>query len=172
MLVLFFLPLFLLLLELMLPVFIFWFVFLSYSCIIPSVSMVSVNTHLDRSCDFLLARIASRYLSLLCMSSAFPSTSVLCFVQNDDEDIIYVYNAYLHKLMTCFLSHPLARDKVGWIRFCSESYVTFFLNIKQRSYKRSPERLSAKGKAKKPFIAVILPSHSEVSKVLAFCIFF
>ncbi|KAL8483667.1 hypothetical protein ACS0TY_026375 [Phlomoides rotata] len=32
--------------------------------------------------------------------------------QNDDEDIIYVYNAYLHKLMTCFLSHPLARDKV------------------------------------------------------------
>ncbi|XP_058074466.1 nuclear pore complex protein NUP205 [Magnolia sinica] len=32
--------------------------------------------------------------------------------QNDDEDMIYMYNAYLHKLMTCFLSHPLARDKV------------------------------------------------------------
>ncbi|XP_042036808.1 nuclear pore complex protein NUP205-like isoform X1 [Salvia splendens] len=32
--------------------------------------------------------------------------------QNDDEDMVYVYNAYLHKLMTCFLSHPLARDKV------------------------------------------------------------
>ncbi|KAL6555058.1 hypothetical protein OROGR_006316 [Orobanche gracilis] len=31
--------------------------------------------------------------------------------QNDDEDMIYMYNAYLHKLMTCFLSHPLARDK-------------------------------------------------------------
>ncbi|GAB4828290.1 hypothetical protein Ancab_035204 [Ancistrocladus abbreviatus] len=32
--------------------------------------------------------------------------------QNDDEDIIYMYNAYLHKLITCFFSHPLARDKV------------------------------------------------------------
>uniref|UniRef100_A0A2P2MHU4 Uncharacterized protein MANES_05G119700 n=1 Tax=Rhizophora mucronata TaxID=61149 RepID=A0A2P2MHU4_RHIMU len=32
--------------------------------------------------------------------------------QNDDEDMVYLYNAYLHKLITCFLSHPLARDKV------------------------------------------------------------
>ncbi|CAI0542934.1 unnamed protein product [Linum tenue] len=32
--------------------------------------------------------------------------------QNDDEDVVYMYNAYLHKLITCFLSHPLARDKV------------------------------------------------------------
>ncbi|KAL5547863.1 hypothetical protein UlMin_003094 [Ulmus minor] len=32
--------------------------------------------------------------------------------QNDDEDMIYMYNAYLHKLTSCFLSHPLARDKV------------------------------------------------------------
>ncbi|KAI3802990.1 hypothetical protein L1987_31137 [Smallanthus sonchifolius] len=32
--------------------------------------------------------------------------------QNDDEDIIYIYNAYLHKLITSFLSNPLARDKV------------------------------------------------------------
>ncbi|WCJ29645.1 Nuclear pore complex protein NUP205 [Euphorbia peplus] len=32
--------------------------------------------------------------------------------QNDDEDMIYMYNAYLHKLVTCFLSNPLARDKV------------------------------------------------------------
>ncbi|XP_024182296.1 nuclear pore complex protein NUP205 isoform X2 [Rosa chinensis] len=32
--------------------------------------------------------------------------------ENDDEDISYMYNAYLHKLITCFLSHPLARDKV------------------------------------------------------------
>ncbi|XP_042499811.1 nuclear pore complex protein NUP205 [Macadamia integrifolia] len=32
--------------------------------------------------------------------------------QNDDEDMIYMYNAYLHKLMTCFLSHQFARDKV------------------------------------------------------------
>lgn len=32
--------------------------------------------------------------------------------QNDDEDMVYMYNAYLHKQITCFLSHPLARDKV------------------------------------------------------------
>ncbi|KAK8287191.1 hypothetical protein V6Z11_D07G041700 [Gossypium hirsutum] len=32
--------------------------------------------------------------------------------QNDDEDMVYMYNAYLHKLITCFLSHPVARDKV------------------------------------------------------------
>ncbi|OMO57831.1 Nuclear pore complex protein, partial [Corchorus olitorius] len=32
--------------------------------------------------------------------------------QNDDEDLVFMYNAYLHKLITCFLSHPVARDKV------------------------------------------------------------
>ncbi|XP_010688007.2 nuclear pore complex protein NUP205 [Beta vulgaris subsp. vulgaris] len=32
--------------------------------------------------------------------------------QNDDEDMTYMYNAYLHKLITIFLSEPLARDKV------------------------------------------------------------
>ncbi|XP_073116730.1 nuclear pore complex protein NUP205 isoform X3 [Elaeis guineensis] len=32
--------------------------------------------------------------------------------QNDDEDMVYMYNGYMHKLMMCFLSHPLSRDKV------------------------------------------------------------
>ncbi|XP_042454349.1 nuclear pore complex protein NUP205-like isoform X2 [Zingiber officinale] len=32
--------------------------------------------------------------------------------QNQDEHIIYMYNGYLHKLMMCFLSYPLSRDKV------------------------------------------------------------
>ncbi|KAG9451145.1 hypothetical protein H6P81_011110 [Aristolochia fimbriata] len=32
--------------------------------------------------------------------------------QNDDGDMIYMYDAYMHKLMMCFLSHPIARDKV------------------------------------------------------------
>ncbi|KAI5584817.1 hypothetical protein BDE02_06G106400 [Populus trichocarpa] len=32
--------------------------------------------------------------------------------QNDDEDMIYMYNAYMHKLTTCLLSHQLVRDKV------------------------------------------------------------
>ncbi|KAK7411230.1 hypothetical protein VNO78_02663 [Psophocarpus tetragonolobus] len=33
-------------------------------------------------------------------------------VRTEDEDMIYMYNAYLHKLITCFLSNPLARDKI------------------------------------------------------------
>ncbi|KAL2340478.1 hypothetical protein Fmac_008418 [Flemingia macrophylla] len=32
--------------------------------------------------------------------------------QTEDEDMIYMYNAYLHKLITSFLSNPLARDKI------------------------------------------------------------
>ncbi|KAI4380661.1 hypothetical protein MLD38_006828 [Melastoma candidum] len=31
---------------------------------------------------------------------------------NEDEDMIYMYHAYLHKLVTFLLTHPLARDKV------------------------------------------------------------
>ncbi|PIA65680.1 hypothetical protein AQUCO_00100883v1 [Aquilegia coerulea] len=55
-------------------------------------------------------------LDIICSSNTFQfllnevlSTAAY---QNDDEDMIYMYNAYLHKLLTCFLSHPLARDKV------------------------------------------------------------
>ncbi|OIV97223.1 hypothetical protein TanjilG_02931 [Lupinus angustifolius] len=33
-------------------------------------------------------------------------------VANEDEDMIYMYNAYLHKLITCFLSNSFARDKI------------------------------------------------------------
>ncbi|KAJ1403557.1 hypothetical protein SESBI_27265, partial [Sesbania bispinosa] len=32
--------------------------------------------------------------------------------QTEDEDMIYMYNAYLHKLISCFLFNPLARDKI------------------------------------------------------------
>ncbi|KAI5441240.1 nuclear pore complex protein NUP205 isoform X1 [Lathyrus oleraceus] len=32
--------------------------------------------------------------------------------QTEDEDMIYMYNAYLHRLIVCFLSNPLARDKI------------------------------------------------------------
>ncbi|KAK8523521.1 hypothetical protein V6N13_113466 [Hibiscus sabdariffa] len=57
----------------------------------------------------------------LCLESVFAN-NVFRFLlekvlrsaayQNDDEDMAYMYNAYLHKLITCFLSHPVARDKV------------------------------------------------------------
>ncbi|KAK7395827.1 hypothetical protein VNO78_16398 [Psophocarpus tetragonolobus] len=36
---------------------------------------------------------------------------LLVVLQTEDEDMMYMYNAYLHKLITCFLSNPLARDK-------------------------------------------------------------
>ncbi|CAM6098602.1 unnamed protein product [Calypogeia fissa] len=32
--------------------------------------------------------------------------------QNDDEDLTFMYNAYLHKLITGFLSHPLGHEKI------------------------------------------------------------
>uniref|UniRef100_A0A0D9VDH3 Nuclear pore complex protein NUP205 n=1 Tax=Leersia perrieri TaxID=77586 RepID=A0A0D9VDH3_9ORYZ len=32
--------------------------------------------------------------------------------KNDDEDIVYMYTGYMHKLMMCFLSHPTSRDKI------------------------------------------------------------
>ncbi|OMO81108.1 hypothetical protein CCACVL1_12606 [Corchorus capsularis] len=57
----------------------------------------------------------------LCLESVFAN-NVFHFLldkvlrsaayQNDDEDLVFMYNAYLHKLITCFLSHPVARDKV------------------------------------------------------------
>ncbi|KAI3919731.1 hypothetical protein MKX01_000172 [Papaver californicum] len=59
-------------------------------------------------------------LEVICSSNVFQFLldKVLrtAAYQNDDEDMIYMYNAYLHKLMTCFLSHPLARDKVKEIK--------------------------------------------------------
>lgn len=55
---------------------------------------------------------------LNCCTGALVSLLIYFFVfflvQNDDEDMIYMYDAYLHKLITCFLSHPLALDKVSW----------------------------------------------------------
>lgn len=47
------------------------------------------------------------------------SLFVFAFLQNDDEDMTYMYNAYLHKLITCFLSHPHAREKVRGNSFIS-----------------------------------------------------
>ncbi|CAD6251488.1 unnamed protein product [Miscanthus lutarioriparius] len=35
---------------------------------------------------------------------------------NDDEDIVYMYTGYTHKLMMCFISHPTSRDKIKEIK--------------------------------------------------------
>lgn len=49
--------------------------------------------------------------------------------QNDDEDMIYMYNAYLHKMITCFLSQPSAREKVKE----SKDKATSMLNLYRSS---------------------------------------
>ncbi|KAK3156306.1 hypothetical protein QOZ80_2AG0105440 [Eleusine coracana subsp. coracana] len=36
--------------------------------------------------------------------------------QNDDEDVVYMYTGYTHKLMMCFLSHPTSRDKIKEVK--------------------------------------------------------
>ncbi|KAI3943224.1 hypothetical protein MKW92_002488 [Papaver armeniacum] len=70
---------------------------------------------ISRSSSSELANIFS-CLEVICSSNVFQFLldKVLrtAAYQHDDEDMIYMYNAYMHKLMTCFLSHPLARDKV------------------------------------------------------------
>lgn len=83
----------------------FLFGYCTYSCIISRI---------------LLDKLAHNFLSLmLLIQPSFPLvwvfqwlTFVSCYMQNDEEDMIYIYNAYLHKLTSCFLSHPIARDKV------------------------------------------------------------
>jgi hypothetical protein len=34
-------------------------------------------------------------------------------MQNDDEELVFMYNAYLHKLLTSFLSQPVGRNKAS-----------------------------------------------------------
>ncbi|KAJ0987901.1 hypothetical protein J5N97_006257 [Dioscorea zingiberensis] len=55
-------------------------------------------------------------LELVCMNNVFQFllSRILrtAAYQNEDEDMSYMYNGYLHKLMMCFLSHPLTKDKV------------------------------------------------------------
>ncbi|KAK9141697.1 hypothetical protein Syun_011097 [Stephania yunnanensis] len=49
--------------------------------------------------------------------------------QNEDEDMVYMYNAYLHKLMTAFLSHPLARDKVKEMKEKAMSALSLYSSV-------------------------------------------
>jgi len=50
----------------------------------------------------------------------------MLFLQNDDEDLVYMYNGYMHKLMMFFLSHPLTRDKV-----CALIFLCFTLLLRK-----------------------------------------
>ncbi|GLJ05177.1 hypothetical protein SUGI_0012850 [Cryptomeria japonica] len=59
-------------------------------------------------------------LECACANNAFKFllTRILrtAAFQNDDEDIIFMYNAYLHKMLTSFLSHPIGRDKAKEVK--------------------------------------------------------
>ncbi|PKA64573.1 hypothetical protein AXF42_Ash007319 [Apostasia shenzhenica] len=58
----------------------------------------------------------SACLQIICSKNVFHFllTKVLQTpaYQNDEEDVVYVYDGYMHKLMMCFLSHPFTRGKV------------------------------------------------------------
>ena len=49
------------------------------------------------------------------------------FLQNDDEDMVFMYRAYLHKLITSLLSQPVGRDKVFGLFYASS-----FRNLRDR----------------------------------------
>lgn len=55
-------------------------------------------------------------LERACVKNAFKFILVRVLrtaaFQNDDEDMVYMYNAYLHKMLTSFLSHSIGREKV------------------------------------------------------------
>ncbi|VAI45227.1 unnamed protein product [Triticum turgidum subsp. durum] len=53
----------------------------------------------------------SRWVQILSSESESPA-----YYLNDDDDIVYMYTGYAHKLMMCFLSHPTSRDKIKEIK--------------------------------------------------------
>jgi hypothetical protein len=58
------------------------------------------------------------------ISEEAPDSKMLTFFsQNDDEDLVFMYNAYLHKLMTSFLSQPAGREKASLTLSFSENHL-------------------------------------------------
>eukprot|EP01018_Ginkgo_biloba_P012319 Gb_31636 [translate_table: standard] len=72
---------------------------LTGSGVLPN-DIANIRSCLERAC----AKNAFKFLLVRILKTAA--------FQNDDEDMVYMYNAYLHKLLTSFLSHPIGRDKV------------------------------------------------------------
>ncbi|OVA00429.1 Nucleoporin Nup186/Nup192/Nup205 [Macleaya cordata] len=77
--------------------------------------------------------------------------------QNDDEDMIYMYNAYLHKLMTCFLSHPLARDKVKEMKEKAMSALSPYVTAGPYDFKHDTDMDSQQTieTAPQPFVSLL-----------------
>ncbi|XP_078177488.1 nuclear pore complex protein (DUF3414) isoform X2 [Carex rostrata] len=58
----------------------------------------------------------SACLELVCSQNVFQFLLAKVIAgaayKNDDEDMTYMYSGYLHKMMMCFVSNPISRDKV------------------------------------------------------------
>ncbi|XP_026656857.2 nuclear pore complex protein NUP205 isoform X1 [Phoenix dactylifera] len=67
---------------------------------VPSKDMTNIYSCLELVCS---NNVFHFFLARVLQAAAY---------QNDDEDMVYMYNGYMHKLMMCFLSNPLSRDKV------------------------------------------------------------
>ncbi|KAK1264926.1 hypothetical protein QJS04_geneDACA016129 [Acorus gramineus] len=76
--------------------------------------------------------------------------------QNDDEDMIYIYNAYMHKLMMCFLSHPLARDKVKQMKDKAMSALSPYLTASSDQFGDNDSNLQQSLQTKtQPFVSLL-----------------
>lgn len=77
--------------------------------------------------------------SSLCLNRAcehdvfeFFTTRVLqtATFQNDDEELVFMYNAYLHKLMTGFLAQPAGREKIKAMKDAAMVAVDTYVDMK------------------------------------------
>ncbi|KAK1312026.1 hypothetical protein QJS10_CPA07g00690 [Acorus calamus] len=106
-----------------------------------------------------LAYISS-CLELICSNNVFQflldRILQTAAYQNDDEDMIYIYNAYMHKLMMCFLSHPLARDKVKQMKDKAMSALSPYLTASSDQFGDNDSNLQQSLQTKtQPFVSLL-----------------
>uniref|UniRef100_I1NYC7 Nuclear pore complex protein NUP205 n=1 Tax=Oryza glaberrima TaxID=4538 RepID=I1NYC7_ORYGL len=75
--------------------------------------------------------------------------------KNDDEDIVYMYTGYMHKLMMCFLSHPTSRDKIKEIKEKTMNALSPYGSI--RDHREDPSRTGEQigQPTNQPFISLL-----------------
>uniref|UniRef100_A0A0E0JX12 Nuclear pore complex protein NUP205 n=1 Tax=Oryza punctata TaxID=4537 RepID=A0A0E0JX12_ORYPU len=75
--------------------------------------------------------------------------------KNDDEDIIYMYTGYMHKLMMCFLSHPTSRDKIKEIKEKTMNTLSPYGSL--RDHREDPSRTGEQisQPSNQPFISLL-----------------
>ncbi|RLN07047.1 hypothetical protein C2845_PM11G20510 [Panicum miliaceum] len=75
--------------------------------------------------------------------------------QNDDEDIVYMYTGYTHKLMMCFISHPTSRDKIKEIK--KKAMIALSPYGPPRDHREDPARNGEQGgqPTNEPFVSLL-----------------